>query len=234
MMRLRHAPALVAVVVLGACAQSTTRDSQPLESPLPTPVQAAPQPIEPEAVRPPDPARRDMVVLLPKPNGQIGGVVVRSDGGEPLLLNTAYAGARIEGPGQVHSVTYDADRAQEEFGTAIMALPSRPATFVLYFLEGKDELTDESNGEVVRIFDELKSRPDPEILVIGHTDAVGTIQYNDQLSLQRAERVRDELVARGIPAGSIEVSGRGKREPLVPTSEGIPEPMNRRVEISVR
>lgn len=176
-----------------------------------------------------------MIVLLPKPNGQIGGVVVRSiGGGDELLLNKPYAGARVEGPGKVRPVTYDADRARQEFGSAISALPSRPATFMLYFLEAKDELTPESEGEVTRVFAELKSRPDPEIWVIGHTDAVGTPQYNDQLSLQRAEHVRDELVSRGIPADSIEVSGRGKREPLVPTSAGISEPKNRRVEISVR
>ena len=177
-----------------------------------------------------------MVVLLPKPNGQIGGVIVRSiDGtGDQLLLNRAYAGAYIEGPGQIRAVTYDAARMKQEFGTAMTALPSRPATFMVYFLEAKDELTPESAGEVTRIFADLKSRPDPEIWVIGHADAVGTMQYNDQLSLQRAEHVRDELVSRGIPAGSIEVSGRGKREPLVRTSEGISEAKNRRVEINVR
>lgn len=232
-----HAPAIIAAsLILGACTQSTVRDSEPIASVRPEPVQAAPQPIEPEAVQPAvEPVHNDTIVLLPKPNGQIGGVMVRSiDGGDGLLLDKPYAGARIEGPGKVQAVTYNADRTREEFGTAITALPGRPATFVLYFLEGKDELTVESEGEVVRVFDELKSRPDPEIWVIGHTDAVGTIQYNDQLSLQRAERVRDELVGRGIPADSIEVSGRGKREPLVPTSEGIPEPMNRRVQIDVR
>jgi outer membrane protein OmpA-like peptidoglycan-associated protein len=232
-MRIAYAPAVIAAsFFLVACTQSTVRDSEALHRPQP--VAAAPQPIEPEAVQAPDPARRDMVVLLPKPGGQIGGVVVHSDGGEPLLLNTAYAGAHIEGPGRVHAVAYDADRARDEFGTAIASLPSRPATFVLYFLEGKDDLTPESDGEVARVFDELRSRPDPEIWVIGHTDAVGTMQYNDQLSLQRAERVRDELVSRGLAADSIEVSGRGKREPLVPTSEGISEPKNRRVEINVR
>jgi outer membrane protein OmpA-like peptidoglycan-associated protein len=46
--------------------------------------------------------------------------------------------------------------------------------------------------------------------------------------------VRDDLVKRGISAERIEVSGRGKREPLVPTSAGVSEPKNRRVEISVR
>lgn len=230
-----HAPAIIAVsLILAACAQSTERTSESIASARPLPVRAAPQPIEPEAVQP-APAHNDMIVLLPKPNGQIGGVVVRSiDGSGELLLDKPYAGAHIEGSGTVQSLTYDAERASQEFGAVITALPSRPATFMLYFLEAKDELTPDSESEVTRIFAELNSRPDPEIWVIGHTDAVGTVQYNDQLSLQRAERVRDDLVSRGIPADSIEVSGRGKREPLVPTSEGIPEPRNRRVEISVR
>jgi outer membrane protein OmpA-like peptidoglycan-associated protein len=231
--------AVLAVLGLGACTQTTVRDSEALAHPEPVrfhnaPPPVAPQPIEPEAVTLAPPARNDLIILLPKPNGQIGGVVVRSDGAEPVLLDKPYAAARIEGEGRLQAMNYDPEQTRQEFGTVIGALPSRPAMFTLYFLEGKDELTPESEGEVVRIFDELKSRPDPEIWVIGHTDAVGTMQYNDQLSLQRASRVRDELVSRGIPADSIGVSGRGKREPLVPTSEGVPEPKNRRVEISVR
>jgi OOP family OmpA-OmpF porin len=229
-----HAPAIItASLILGACAQSTERTSESIAAARPQPVVAS-QPIEPEAVRP-APVHNDMIVLLPKPNGQIGGVIVRNGGGgDELLLKTAYAGAHIDGSGKVQPLTYDAERTKQEFGTVITALPGRPATFTLYFLEAKDELTPESESEVARIFTELQSRPDPEIWVIGHTDAVGTVQYNDQLSLQRAERVRDELVSRGIPADSIDVSGRGKREPLVPTSEGISEAKNRRVEISVR
>lgn len=238
MMRWFIAPAIVAATVsLGACTNTTTRSSELLSAVEPQPVQwkDAPQPIEPEAVQPaPVPAYNDTVILLPKPNGNIGGVVVRSQSGDELLLNQPYAGARIDNPNKVEAVTYDAARASEEFGTVIAALPSRPATFMVYFLEGKDQLTPESDSEVARIFDELASRPDPEIWVIGHTDAVGSMQYNDQLSLQRAERVRDDLVARGIDVDRIDVSGRGKREPLVPTSEGISEPKNRRVEIYVR
>lgn len=219
---------LAAPAFLGACTDFTIRSSARA-------VAEAPQPIEPEAVTLAEAvSRNDVIVLLPKPNGHIGGVVVRSHDAAPLLLDQPYAAARIEGEGRLLAMNYDPARTQEEFGTVIGALPARPANFTVYFLEGKDELTPESEGEVTLIFDELKARPDPEILVIGHTDAVGTPQFNDQLSLQRAERVRDDLVGRGIPAENIEVSGRGKREPLVPTSEGVPEPKNRRVEISVR
>ena len=225
MMRLAVALAIVAATMAG-CAQFGGQ---------PAGWSNARQPIEPEALRPSDaPTRNDLIVLLPKPNGTIGGVVVRTKGGNEILLDKAYAGAHIDGPGQMQRVTYDADRANREFSSVVAALPGRPATFLLYFLEGKDKLTPDSEREVERVFAEIAARPYPEILVIGHTDAVGNAQFNDQLSRQRAQRVRDDLVKRGIPADRIEVSGRGKREPLIPTSEGVSEPKNRRVEINVR
>lgn len=223
-----HLPVFLAVAMLiGACAQSTSREQLSWEG--------SPQPIEPGALHPAAaPPPGSLIVLLPKPNGSIGGVVVRSEGGRDVLLNTAYAAARTEGGGQAKAFTYDRAAVKEDFGATLAALPGRPATFLLYFLEGKDQLTHDSEGEVARIFAEIANRPDPEISVIGHTDAVGTMNYNDHLSVQRAERVRDDLIQRGIPADRIEVSGRGKREPLVPTAEGVSEPKNRRVEISVR
>jgi outer membrane protein OmpA-like peptidoglycan-associated protein len=173
------------------------------------------------------------VVLLPKSGASIGGVVVRS-GGREILLDKAYAGVRVEGAGNISPVSYTPDRAAGEFGPAIAALPARPVTFLLYFLEGKDELAPDSSREVKRVVAEIAARPDPRIWVIGHADAVGTAQYNDQLSLQRAQKVREELVRLGISADRIEVSARGKREPLVHTSEGVSEQKNRRVEVSVR
>ena len=81
---------------------------------------------------------------------------------------------------------------------------------------------------------DLANRPAPEISVIGNTDSVGTTQYNDELSLQRAEHVRSVFIERGIPEASISAAGRGKRELLVPTADGVAEPQNRRVEINVR
>ena len=80
----------------------------------------------------------------------------------------------------------------------------------------------------------LRSHPAPEIVVIGHTDRVGSVQANDLLSRQRAETVRGFLLEAGFQAASMEVAGRGEREPLVPTPDEIAEPLNRRVEINVR
>jgi len=215
-MRFSHAPVIIAIAAfLCACSHTTSRDS------------ASRQP------RGPGPARNDLVVLLPGANGSVGAVVVRSDGGA-IVLDKPYAAARIEGAGRVQPFAYDANLARQEFSATLTALPARPVMFLLYFLEGKDELTADSEHEVNRIFAEIAARPDPEITVIGHTDAVGTMQYNDQLSLQRAQRVREDLTRRGIPDQNIQVAGRGKREPVVTTGGDEPEPMNRRVEIIVR
>jgi outer membrane protein OmpA-like peptidoglycan-associated protein len=70
--------------------------------------------------------------------------------------------------------------------------------------------------------------------VVGHTDRVGSLTYNDALSLRRAERVRTGFVQMGIPREQISVAGRGEREPIVPTEDEVAEPRNRRVEITVR
>jgi outer membrane protein OmpA-like peptidoglycan-associated protein len=229
-MRVAVLSAIIAAVIAG-CAQFGSlvhTKSQPLAG------THSGRPIEPEALRPSDrPTRNDLVVLLPKPNGRIGGVVVKTGGGKEILLDKAYAGAQIDGPGMMQAVEYDANRMRE-FSFVMAALPGRPVTFLLYFLEGKDELTPDSDREVGRVFDEIAARPYPEILIIGHTDAVGNAQFNDLLSRQRAQRVRDDLVKRGIPPERIELSSRGKREPLIATSEGVAEPRNRRVEINVR
>jgi len=107
-------------------------------------------------------------------------------------------------------------------------------SYMLYFLEGKDELTDESRAELQKVMAELKRRPLPDIVVIGHTDTVGGLTYNDKLSLARAERLREMMVRMGIPPERVQAAGRGERELLVPTEDNVSEPRNRRVEINVR
>jgi outer membrane protein OmpA-like peptidoglycan-associated protein len=104
----------------------------------------------------------------------------------------------------------------------------------LYFESGTDELTEASKMDLDRVLQELKQRPVPDIAVIGHTDTVGDLLTNDGLSAQRATTVKGFLVSIGIGADRIQVSGRGEREPIIPTADNVDEPLNRRVEINVR
>jgi outer membrane protein OmpA-like peptidoglycan-associated protein len=175
-----------------------------------------------------------LFVVVPSPhNGHVGKVVV-TRGGESHLIDTAFGAQRLTGDGALVAAKLTEAEVRKDFGATLTALPGRPASFTLYFLEGKDELTAESQGELEKVFAELKRRPLPDIVVIGHTDTVGGLAYNDKLSLARAERMREMMVAMGIPPERINAAGRGKRELLVPTEDNVSEPRNRRVEINVR
>ncbi len=195
----RHYAALIASLVLGACA---------------TPSQ-------------------DLIVLLPDKDGKVGTVVVQSQKGK-AVLNTAYATVRTTSDGSVQRGSASQSEVKDVFGSALAAQPSRPISFILYFESGNDEFTEESKQEVKRLLVEMARREAPDITVIGHTDLVGPDPSNDALSLQRAERVKSILAGMGIPAERILTAGRGRREPLIPTAEGVSEPRNRRVEINVR
>jgi len=72
------------------------------------------------------------------------------------------------------------------------------------------------------------------LTIIGHTDSTGTPAINDPLSVERAQSVRDYLVARGVSAQRIETAGRGAREPVADNTSDAGRARNRRVEIFLR
>ena len=177
-------------------------------------------------------APRTTVILLPEPDGKKTAVSVNDSRGE-VVLDQPYAAVERDA---FRTTPYTAtpEEVQAKFGAALAAQPRREAKFVLHFAEGKDELTEESRALLDRIFAEIAARPVPDVLVIGHTDSTGTGPANDALARQRADTVRNELLKRGLAPANVQASGRGSREPVVPTAPGVAEPRNRRVEIIVR
>lgn len=172
-------------------------------------------------------------VLLPDQAGHTGAVVVTSPQGE-VTLSKPYIGADVYPDRKAETKSFDETAVQKQFGPALAALPQRPVSYILYFIEGRDELRPDSKPMLNRMKRELERRPFPQITVIGHTDTLGSHATNDALSLKRAEAVRRILVASGIAASGIETAGRGSRELLIPTGDNVAEPRNRRVEISIR
>ncbi|MEO7855261.1 MAG: OmpA family protein [Rubrivivax sp.] len=172
------------------------------------------------------------VVLLPDAQAKATAVTV-TQGGNTVTLDQPYAAARLTSQGPK---SYQADQSEidERFASALAARPLPAAQFTLYFIEGRDEFTDASKALIDGVFAEIARRPVRDVLVIGHTDKLGNDADNDVLSRQRAEVVRAALMARGIEPQHIVVIGRGKREPIVPTADGVAEARNRRVEILVR
>ena len=73
----------------------------------------------------------------------------------------------------------------------------------------------------------MKETPKIRVRVEGHTDAVGTVPYNNELSTRRAAAVGAYLVDHGIDPSRIELLGKGMSEPLVKDPY---DPQNRRVQ----
>src|SRR5262249_38927555 len=75
----------------------------------------------------------------------------------------------------------------------------------------------------------LKKNPTRNLLIEGHTDNTGAEDFNQKLSQQRAEAVRDQLVSRGVPADRITTKGYGPRYPVVANDTASGRQQNRRV-----
>ena len=174
----------------------------------------------------------ERVVLLPSKDGHAAALVVRQ-GGREVLLDRPYAATELSlaDPWRYAETPREIETA---FGAALAAQPARAEHFTLYFIEGSDELTEDSKETLKKVFSDLSGRTVPDVVVVGHTDTVGSNEFNDALARKRAERVRDAMIAQGILPENIVARGRGKREPLVPTADGVAEPRNRRVEIIVQ
>ena len=188
----------------------------------------------PKRAQTPQPAKPNLIVLLPDPGkNSVGRASVSNEQGR-VELSEAGAAVLVT-PGQApRAVPLDSSDVQRKFGDALASLPPAPQHFVLYFRFDSEELTDDSRRLVQDVLSTVKQRPDPEVIAIGHTDTMGTPTSNVELGLRRANAVRTILIDAGLPAASVAVRSHGEGALLVHTADGVVEPRNRRVEITVR
>jgi outer membrane protein OmpA-like peptidoglycan-associated protein len=177
------------------------------------------------------------VVLLPNPDGKVGSLEVASvKGTDPQTLDKPWqateTSALTGAPGTPKVM--DEKEVKAIFGKALAARPLPPVSYIMYFSQDSAELTADSRNLILTALETIALRSSTHVAVIGHTDSVGSVQYNDKLSARRARAVVDAMVARGVESKIIEVTNHGKANPLIPTPDGIPEPRNRRVEINIR
>ena len=188
----------------------------------------------PKRAQTPQPAKPNLIVLLPDPGkNTVGRASVSNEQGSVEL--SAAGAAVIVSPGVApRAVPLESGDVQRKFADALASLPPAPQHFVLYFRFDSEELTDESRRLVQDVLSIVKQRPDPEVVAIGHTDTMGTPTSNVELGLRRANAVRTILIDAGLPPASIAVRSHGEGALLVHTADSVVEPRNRRVEITVR
>src|SRR5579864_9128635 len=86
---------------------------------------------------------------------------------------------------------------------------------------------------LLRLAEQLTQHQDYRVTITGHTDYVGSANYNDRLALARANTVRDFLIKYGAAANQISTNGQGKRNPEVNNNTKEGRFMNRRVVLRV-
>ncbi len=181
---------------------------------------------------------QELIVLLPNPDGKVGTIQVTTKGGSQALEKPGDS-TQIEDISQPPAVPKPLDESEimTIFGPALSSQPDptgRYISFLLYFVRDTSNLTHESKGVLSEVVKTIKKRKSIEVYVVGHTDRVGTVEYNRGLSSRRANYVRDQLVFGGIQSVTLFVSFHGEETPLVRTADEVPEPRNRRVEVIVR
>ena len=121
--------------------------------------------------------------------------------------------------------------------TPIVKNPKGGESLALYFEYDRAELHPRAQKQIEVIAALMKADSSKKLRIAGHTDEKGADYYNINLSRNRAETVKQQLVALGVPAAQVETEGMGKAQPLSPNkkSDGTDDPegrgRNRRAEI---
>lgn len=90
-----------------------------------------------------------------------------------------------------------------------------------------------AKDNIAKLVETLNKEPDTEILVLGHTDNVGTLAANQKVSEARAKAVRDFAVSKGLSSSRVAVEGKNFSEPITSNDTEAGRAENRRVEVVI-
>ena len=103
----------------------------------------------------------------------------------------------------------------------------------LLFDFGKTDLKERNRHDLEKFAETLKTYPDTDLLIVGHTDNVGSEKFNLTLSKNRANAVSTELKYFGVARSRISIKGKGENQPAVSNTTEENRSKNRRVEIGI-
>jgi len=106
------------------------------------------------------------------------------------------------------------------------------ASGLLYDFDS-DAIRSEAGLNLRNLAISLKKYANTELLIVGHTDALGSSTYNQDLSFRRANSASTYLAGQGVVSGRVHSSGRGELEPLGSNGTEAGRQMNRRIEVAI-
>jgi len=173
------------------------------------------------------------IILIPDADGTVGEVSVSNQSGEQII-NTAFAAVQVMNESTLNVIDkVDEKQTLDTFQYALSAKPDEVKKYILYFISGSSDLTEESKLLIPQITKEIGKRKVYEAYIVGHTDTMGTSNSNYKLALKRANQVKEIINPELSSMDHIQVVSYGEGSLLVPTADNIDEPKNRRVEIEI-
>lgn len=144
--------------------------------------------------------------------GAAGAIIGRQMDNQAEEIDQNVEGATVERIGEGIAVTFDSG--------------------ILYPFDS-DQILPNGRDNLRSLAQSLQRYPETEVLIVGHTDSVGSDAYNMNLSLRRADAARNFLTSMGVPANRIRTSGRGETEPIASNASEAGRQQNRRVEVAI-
>jgi outer membrane protein OmpA-like peptidoglycan-associated protein len=178
--------------------------------------------------------QRYLAVKLSRPEGDVYAAVyavMNKAGGGPNANRAMVQLDVVElKPMEEKMVVLDAGALQSEIATE-----GRVAVYGILFDFDKADIRPDSKPQLNEIGSLLKASPDLKVLIVGHTDAKGALDYNRDLSLRRARAVVQALTSGyGVEAGRLTAVGVGMAAPVATNRTEEGRAKNRRVEIVER
>ncbi|HEX7503298.1 MAG TPA: OmpA family protein, partial [Acidobacteriota bacterium] len=112
-----------------------------------------------------------------------------------------------------------------------LASEGRARVYGILFDLNSAHIKAESKPVLEEVLGLMKSEPSWKLTIEGHTDSTGNSDYNQKLSLQRADAVKAYLLAAGIQAGFLQTRGFGSSKPVADNASELGRAQNRRVEL---
>ncbi len=169
--------------------------------------------------------------------GAVGGVVGKNTGS---TARGAIIGAVVGGAAGAiigHQMDQQAKELQLEIPGAVVervgeGIQVTFASGLLYDFDS-DAIRPEAGQNLRNLAISLKKYANTDLLIVGHTDALGSTAYNQDLSSRRANSASGYLAGQGVNAGRLHSSGKGELEALASNETEAGRQMNRRVEVAI-
>jgi outer membrane protein OmpA-like peptidoglycan-associated protein len=144
--------------------------------------------------------------------GAAGAIIGDQMDRQAAELKQNVKGARVERVGEGIQVTFESG--------------------LLYDFDS-DAVKPEARANLRELVRSLEKYPDSDLLILGHTDSVGTAEYNKGLSVRRADAAAEFLISQGVRRTRVGTGGLGEEEPVASNETEAGRQQNRRVEVAI-